>query len=674
MSDDPPFEPPAITDEDIRWASRLLRLPDDAFHGETGTDPRQEVLKSMRRIDVAACPGSGKTTLLVAKLAILAEKWQHRTRGICVLSHTNAARHEIESRLGNSSTGQRLLAYPHFIGTIHAFVDEFLAIPWLRSRGFPITMIDTTVSLERRWRMLPHATQNGLERNHHSRSILSIKSADFQVGQLRWGRGFLGMDTPTYSNIRDACQRSISGGYHCYDEMFVWAGELMDKMTGVVYVLRDRFPMLFLDEAQDNSEEQSQILHRIFLAGNAPAIRQRFGDPNQAVFNSVLAKEATTDAFPDDMIKKNLPNSHRFGQKIADLADPLGIDPYGLVGHGPKKCLASGEPEAPHTIFLFDEDRVEAVLDAYADLLIETFSKCELLGGSFVAVGQVHRPPETEQNNKHPHHVGHYWPDYDSELTKVNPKPQSFVQYVLVGQSEAAMAGEAGPAVDKIAAGILRLAGMADGGTVFSPRRHKHRQVMSLLEDSADARDRYLDFVANFALSGNALSKKEWDERWCKIVQSVSEAVANATLSNADVRGFLEWKDDTDVQVLPSASPKSGDNIYSYPKDDPKVHIRLGSIHSVKGETHTATLVLETYWYDHNLEKSLDWLNGSRFGAGSAGTQQTARLKLHYVAMTRPTHLLCLAMKRGTFEKQAGELNSTLVNDIERRGWNVKTV
>ena len=47
MSDDPPFEPHVITDEDIRWASRLLGLPYKAFLGETGTDPRQNVLKSM---------------------------------------------------------------------------------------------------------------------------------------------------------------------------------------------------------------------------------------------------------------------------------------------------------------------------------------------------------------------------------------------------------------------------------------------------------------------------------------------------------------------------------------------------------------------------------------------------------------------------------------------------
>ena len=143
MSSEGTFELPTVTDEDICRASRLLGLPVDAFYGTDGTDPRQEVLKCMDSVDVAACPGSGKTTLLVAKLAILAEKWQYRTRGICVLSHTNAARHEIEKHLGNTAAGRRLLDYPHYIGTIHGFVNEFLAAPWLRSRGYTIKMIDT---------------------------------------------------------------------------------------------------------------------------------------------------------------------------------------------------------------------------------------------------------------------------------------------------------------------------------------------------------------------------------------------------------------------------------------------------------------------------------------------------------------------------------------------------
>ena len=199
MSDNLPFEPPVITDDDVRWASRLLFSQDGAFHGETGTDPRQEVLKSMERIDVAACPGSGKTTLLVAKLAILAEKWQHRTRGICVLSHTNAARHEIESRLGNTAAGQRLLAYPHFIGTIHEFVDKFLAIPWLRSRGYPIRVIDTGICELRRWRHLDRKWRSALQKRQMDESSIRIVDASFNFTKKKGKLKFA--ITPTHTRM-----------------------------------------------------------------------------------------------------------------------------------------------------------------------------------------------------------------------------------------------------------------------------------------------------------------------------------------------------------------------------------------------------------------------------------------------------------------------------------------
>lgn len=124
-----------ISDEDVDWAIAVLKLRDiDA--------PRRAFLKSLTTLDVAACPGSGKTTLVVAKLAILARKWKSATRGICVLSHTNVAREESSHRLGNTDVGQRLLGYPHFIDTIHAFVSRFLATPWLHSAGYRITAID----------------------------------------------------------------------------------------------------------------------------------------------------------------------------------------------------------------------------------------------------------------------------------------------------------------------------------------------------------------------------------------------------------------------------------------------------------------------------------------------------------------------------------------------------
>lgn len=678
MSDDLPFEPPIITNEDICWATSLLNLLTNAFAGEDGTDPRQEVLKTMSPIDVAACPGSGKTTLLVAKLAILAMKWKYRTRGICVISHTNAARHQIETRLGHTTIGRHLLSYPHFIGTIHGFVNEFLALPWLRAKGFQIKMIDTDVCLAKRWNALPYAIQSGLEKNHITSSLLEVKFPDFCLGEVRWGKGILSTETPTYCAIQNVCKLTTTEGYFCYNEMFMWAGELMDKMPGVVQMIRNRFPLLFIDEAQDNSEDQSVILHRIFMDGGGEVIRQRFGDENQAIFDFMEAKEATTYKFPIDSMKQDLPNSHRFGQKIANLADSLGIIPFpcGLKGHGPKKkILDSGAQEGRHTIFLFDDESIGGVLNVYGELLIDTFSEEELHEGSgkgmFVAVGQVHRDKGDDHK---PRHVGHYWPDYDPELTNREPKPQTFVQYVFAGQGKTDTNGESYFAVEKIAEGILRLAGMVKGGAFHRQHRHSHRYVMKLLEKHGDVRESYEDLMAKFAVERELPTKETWGGCWSGLVQTIAETIAGASLLKSEASDFLAWRDGLGDSVTPSIAPIRRDNIYHFSKNGKRVAIRVGSVHSVKGETHMSTLVLETFWHRHNLEELLHWICKSNCGGQGIGVQQQYRLKLHYVAMTRPTHLLCLAMKKSIFKDSMGNLDQEMIKKLEGCGWRIKTI
>ena len=669
MSEGDSFSCAQITDEDIHWVTSLLGLPEHAFYGKDRNDRRQQALKSMEQMDIAACPGSGKTTLLVAKLAILAEKWQYRTRGMCVLSHTNAARREIETRLGNTAAGRHLLSYPHFIGTIHRFVNEFLAIPWVRSLGYPIEVIDTGICLKRRWSALPPNIRNGLEKAHRRRSVLTIRSSDFSVGDIRWGGkgGQLGHTTPTYQRIQDVCRNSVQEGYFCYDEMFLWAGNIMDKTPGIIEVLRQRFPILFIDEAQDNSEAQSSILYRIFMEGDRDVIRQRFGDPNQAIFNFVEAKGAETDVFPNGTTM-DLPNSHRFGQEIADLADPLGLRVYDLRGQGPKKPLASRGTVRKHTIFLFDDSSAQEVLKAYAELLIDTFSEEELREGVFTAVGMVHHQ-RTEETDKFPRHVAHYWPDYDPELTRQDPRPQTFPQYVFAGRRKAEESGEAYPVVEKIAEGVLHLANMAQAATSLRRRKYIYRYVMNLLGENAATREQFEALVTEFAARRYVLTKKDWNERWRGIARQIAETIAGSTLLE-EANNFLRWKDVGDDSCPPNVR-RSQDNVYRYPNDEPKVCIEVGSIHSVKGKENTATLVLETFWHKHNLETLRPWITGDRMGwKKSDGVRQQTRLKVHYVAMTRSAHLLCLATKRSTFES-GGDLDQELMQRIKQRGWQI---
>lgn len=522
MMSDEPFCCPTVTVEDIAWASELLELPPQAFTGPDGTDPRIGVLISMDPMDVAACPGSGKTTLLVAKLAILARKWEDRTRGISVLSHTNAAHREIEARLGSSSAGNRLLSYPHFIGTIHAFIDEFLAVPWLRSLGWPVKLIDTEICERRRWSKIEFRLRRGLGNRRICQSDLKLAAPNFSVA-LKRGPFPLAKTTETYISVCRVFRDVALEGYHCYDDMFLWANDLLDQMPGMVLVLRDRFPLLFVDEAQDNSETQSAMLIRAFTEGGSPSIRQRFGDPNQAIYDFLGGQEAITDRFPDDAPKVTVPNSHRFGQGIADVADPLGLEPYSLAGLGPAFDLASGETEGQHTVFVFDEPGVGKVLEAYGGLLLDTFTDEEIDGGVFTALGQVHR----DTGDDHvPRHVGHYWPDYDAALTRSDPKPPTFVQYVTVAQGKASISGECHSAADSIAEGILRLAGMGTGGSHLRPSRYRHRQVMRLLENDTDARQSYIELVAQYAVNAVALTRAAWEDSTGADVRAIAEAVA----------------------------------------------------------------------------------------------------------------------------------------------------
>jgi DNA helicase II / ATP-dependent DNA helicase PcrA len=656
-----------VSDAQIRRVARLLGLEERAFHEESGTDARSSVLKTMTTFDVEACPGSGKTTLLVAKLAILAEHWRLPTQGICVLSHTNVARYQVQSRLGSTTVGLTLLSFPHFIGTIHAFVDEFLALPWLRSKGFPIGVVNSEIALTRRWNSLPVRTRKALQDAGHGKSVLSMRSSDFTVGEIRWGKGYLRHDAPTYTAICEACRQSARDGYFCFDEMFVWADDLMDHVPQIVRTLRGRFPLLFIDEAQDNSDQQSRILHRIFMHGDGPVIRQRFGDKNQAIYDFLSATASHTDMFPDETAKKTLNNSYRFGPITAHLAGPLAVTSSALTGLGPRMALSSGSKEGRHTIFLFEDASVERVLDAYGGLLLQTFSAAEIRAGLFSAVGLVHRA----ENAAHlPHHVGHYWPGYRPDLGGLITRYNSFLQYFRVGREVAQAAGETCAAADKIAEAIFRLSSMCDHPQHWSSRQPSYHGLFQFASDLGAAGQDLEEFVMRFVARREPLLESEWNAYWRERIRGVGIAVAGGSLL-PEATGFLEWEPSPDgagesINTL-------GNNNYRVQQGNREVIIRIGSIHSVKGQTHDATLVLETFWQGkkgkHNLEMLLPWLVGEKVGAGSASDQQQMRMRVHYVALTRPRYLLCLAMKRSSFQS-----SQTLLSHMTARGWHVAAV
>ena len=84
--------------------------------------------------------------------------------------------------------------------------------------------------------------------------------------------------------------------------------------------------------------------------------------------------------------------------------------------------------------------------------------------------------------------------------------------------------------------------------------------------------------------------------------------------------------------------------------------IIFDTIHAVKGETHDATLYLET---DRNGASDLNRIL-PYFGVGRQGTSPLYDYcrKLAYVGMSRPKKLLCVAMQSKTYEKCKNVFNS----------------
>lgn len=656
---------PAINEADIAWACKVLGLPPSAFLGAHGDDPRSTILKSLAPVDVEACPGSGKTTLLVAKLAILARSWTHRRRGICVLSHTNVARREIENRLGGTPEGKSLLKYPHYIGTIHGFVNEFLALPWLRSKPYPIRAIDDDISLQKRWYRLPSETRFALKNARHDSKVLRMHSCDFSVGSVSWGKGILGQESETYQALRRACQESCEDGYFCHDEMFLWASEMLDHAPTAPQALRARFPLLFIDEVQDTQEKQAALLYRLFMEGEQRSIRQRFGDSNQAIYQySSQTEDLVSDPFPAPGIKASIPNSYRFGQQIADFANPLGVVPQGLQGLGPSHHdSVPAETQNKHTVFLFTDDTINCVFPSFAAYLTEIFSDTELRTGTFTAVGATHRPGEDDNT---PRYVAHYWSEYDHELTALEPKPATFLQYLAAGRALTQSSGESHHLVDKFADATLRLVAILKPTAGLHPRKRRHRQLLQRLAELPEAERTYIEIVA--ALVGHGGSDSflaDWPTAWGPKIRNVADALAGEIIASREATTFLFGQA---ASVEAQAAPTSRrDNIYRHPPQDTKVEIKVGSIHSVKGETHTATLVLDTFYVKHHLLMLKPWLLGAKSGGGSEKKTLLSRLRQHYVAMTRPSHLLCLAMREDYLTKSDMDQLKTL-------GWRVARV
>lgn len=630
-----------ITDDDINEIEALL--------GNVVFDePRRQVIKTLNSTDIQAFPGSGKTTVLIAKLAILAKKWPYTNKGICVLSHTNVARSEIEERLGKTEIGKQLLSYPHFIGTVHSFFDKFVGLPWLRSNGYPITLIDTEIVLARRYRSLQYGTKTYFERQGKTLSV--CESIDFPILIDIGCRD----TSPSYINVRKCVEKSFREGYFTFNEILNVSKFALDQCEFLSKAIQTRFPLLFIDEAQDTSEIQWELIDKSF-SDSTLSIKQAFGDANQAIFQS-YSNSSTNNAFSADGYL-SLPDSHRFGKSIAHLVDTLGVSRRGLIG----KLQAFEENSNKHTIFLYDKNNIEAVLPAYAEHLLTCFSDQEIATndrlGCYV-VGMVHNTdPTAKTDARFPIGIRDYWADYDPNATKTTFKPNYFIEYFRLGLQALKLDNDYSNFVEYLSEALRRIVRNKTDNIISSTGK-AFNSLMAIIPDEKKKKFR-ADLLALIRLP----CKNEAE--WIVVALRVKE-ILEQYFEISDVNPQLfKWIENGVIGYEATTRSSSNKNIYVYtsPKSGRSVCIHLASIHSVKGKTHLATLAVDTYWYDPNIKNILPWLCGLP-PKKKIGKRDSMRLKCHYVALTRARGLICIAMSKDSVSEDQIKLLCT-------NGWNV---
>lgn len=638
-----------ITDQEIEWATRILLPADATFNKE-----RQAFIRCLESRDVIACPGSGKTTALLAKLLILASKMPFSDgKGICVLTHTNVAIDEIRERAG--AEANILFQHPNFFGTIQGFVNKYLALPFYRQKfNKPVQAVDgemfvTSVRAKlKMWKYI--GLKKFLEHRRDSDAVLInswLKAADLSVGKdLDKDIANPGRHTPSFSQIAQIRQLTLEEGILNYNDAYSLALHYIQHTPKVAETLRHRFKFVFIDEMQDTASHQGRLLGTVFPP-NTNSVVQRIGDPNQAIYSGT--QEAAYQWQPNQPF--HFSDSHRYGKCIADLLSTVRVD-----------CSLSLKPNvtrqslSPH-LLVYNQSEERLVLPCFAKLIAQNKLHKEE-NSVFKAVGHVGKEKEAGKSC-----IPSYFPEFENLSKKNTIWRHLFYDFIEDAQKLVCSTSPDIPKAYSLLKDALTLAvKKADYINSETDRAYTKTELFSHLKEKHDSIYNGIKKLCAeqiFALrNGQADATLVHNQFVCLIKKVLlGKALPPALSEFLIAAGASECKNST---LSDEASSQA--NIYV---DSNGICIEIGTVHSVKGETHTATLFLETFFKKVDMQRLRTFCchDHNEKLANMADTR--ANLKIAHVAFSRPTHLLGFACVSDNVQDK---------KELKTAGWKIVNV
>lgn len=620
-----------ISDQDIESTEKLL-LPEGAHFPEDA----RNVIRCWHSADVAACPGSGKTTVLLAKLKLLVDRMPlENGAGICVLSHTNVAVDEIRKRL--SGYAGKLLSYPNYIGTIQSFVDKFVTMPYLRNiAGRNVQAVDNLTYAQHmlnriqnnaKYRTLDFVTKNSFEtggqfteRLEHIQALYVRDDGALCVGKQK--RALAGADKPSTKQYNALIADLLKyEGIMRYQDAYSYAKTAVDDLSETYTDLfSSRFQYVFIDEYQDCDSIQRQAITTIFNSVKCTVIK--IGDSDQAIYNS--SEDKTPDWVPQDGFLPIM-TSCRYNQEIANVICKLKKGNKNIV-------TFSGKTGDKPVLLIFDPEKIDRVINGFINAL-ETHGLYDNKG-IYKAIGAVRKKDSSGLK------IGSYWSEFDGSVKKQG----EYNYWILVDEITTSLSEGNLYKAERIVRKLLcRIFHYAKIRHPISGKEYSITTIKRSLDN--EYREIYRQWIYEMSRMQN-IERETID---CLLRQKINELLKISNFNADDIFDYLPeyFLDKVAVVIQTEKSEKNVliDSIRGR-------RIEFDTIHGVKGETHDATLYLETDRQGaSDLNRILPY-----YGVGKLGSSDLFDYsrKLAYVGMSRPKKLLCVAMQAKTFEKSKG--------------------
>ena len=663
-----------ITKEYIEESERIL-IPGKKFDYE-----RLLFINTFKSCDLLAVPGSGKTTALQAKLFCLSKNLPlPNNQGLLILSHTNTAVIEIKNKL--QAVCPKLFEYPNFVGTVQDFVDTFLAIPYYhRKYGHQITRIDKNLYDElftsmffkskRRgdvvWNWFVNRGKCPLEFNN------KMQNGVMHSWDYRKQKTFVCVSNPpkswkenitlNISHIIDKLQGLknilLSRGVLNYDDCYFLAQQNLAKNPLLIDLLRLRFPYVFIDETQDLQLHQIELIDTIFDCEQV--CLQRVGDVNQAIFHSGNErKECSWE--PRNFLTIN--NSMRVTSEIAGKVNPFMANRkqgQNIIG------LRYLDKRIPTFLFVYDFEHKDRLKQRFVDL-INYYHLPDSYEGQkygFHIIGWNACWLEREAFDSQKLRLADIFPESSVSKSMVSTNFKTLDEYMYESR-KLHTTGKKCRLVETIICDCLNFCHqkflLDKGGKsyecFFTPMllsKYVEKQPPTFVDEY---KSRFLTIV-------RLMSMSKYEELHEVILKFIKWFMENLSIAQTErLQAFLN----SEGSIIETEKSK----------DD----ILVEKVHNVKGQTHCATLYVETMY--QGAYESIHVLNKIKKKATkkapeiyysnpfyketsviNEGVYARSALKMIYVGMSRPTHLLCYAMHKSSFSQYDQER-------LIRCGWHI---